>query len=405
MEYEENLLFTPEGVRDIYGTECEKRRRVESGIHSIMNVYGFQDIQTPTFEFFDIFKQERGTVGSKEMFKFFDQYNNTLVLRPDITPSIARCVAKYYADEQLPIRLCYAGSTFIHRRGYQGKLSEISQIGAELMNDASSDADAEMIALTVECLAKAGLEEFKIDVGHAGFIRGIMEETGFSKQEVEQYKMLLANKNLFGVEQMMEEKDISQEWKEFLVRLPDLFGGKETLAYAKKYIHHPLALEAIERMERVYEILDIYGDLGQCVTFDLSMQSHYEYYTGIIFKAYTYGTGEAIVTGGRYDKLVEQFGKKTPAVGLAIVLDQLMNALGRQKADIPTDGDGVLVLYHSAQRKTAIHTGNRYRDGGHRVMLMRKNAETGLEEYRQYAEQHQIATVLYVESDESVKQL
>lgn len=102
MDYEENLLFTPEGVRDIYGTECEKRRRVESGIHSIMNVYGFQDIQTPTFEFFDIFKQERGTVESKEMFKFFDQYNNTLVLRPDITPSIARCVAKYYADATVP---------------------------------------------------------------------------------------------------------------------------------------------------------------------------------------------------------------------------------------------------------------------------------------------------------------
>ena len=102
---------------------------------------------------------------------------------------------------------------------------------------------------------------------------------------------------------------------------------------------------------------------------------------------------------------MEQFGKKTPAVGLAIVLDQLMNALGRQKADIPTDENGVLVLYHSAQRKTAIHTGNRYRDEGRRVMLMRKNAETALDEYRQYAEQHQIATVLYVESDESVKQI
>ena len=117
MDYEENLLFTPEGVRDIYGTECERRRKVEEDIHKIMKQYGFHYIQTPTYEFFDIFKQERGTVASKEMFKFFDQYNNTLVLRPDITPSIARCVAKYYSGEELPIRLSYSGSTFIHRRG------------------------------------------------------------------------------------------------------------------------------------------------------------------------------------------------------------------------------------------------------------------------------------------------
>lgn len=397
MDYEENLLFTPEGVRDIYGVECEKRRKVEEEIHRIMKLYGFQYIQTPTFEFFDIFKRERGTVASKEMFKFFDQYNNTLVLRPDITPSIARCVAKYYAREDMPIRLSYSGSTFIHRRGYQGKLSEISQIGAELMNDSSSDADAEMIALTIECLAKSGLREFKIDVGHAAFIRGVLEETGFSKEEIEQYKTYLANKNIFGVEEMMESKSISDERKELLIRLPDLFGGKETLAFAREHVSHPLALEALDRLEKVYEILAIYG-LEESVTFDLSMLSHYEYYTGIIFKAYTYGTGEAIVTGGRYDKLIEQFGKKAPAVGLAIVLDQLMNALESQKADISLDKDGVLILYRSADRKTAVHTGNRYRDEGRQVLLMRKDSAKETDDYRAYAAEHGYSDVIYVEN-------
>lgn len=396
MDYEENLLFTPEGVRDIYGVECEKRKKVEEDIHKIMKLYGFQHIQTPTFEFFDIFKRERGTVASKEMFKFFDQYNNTLVLRPDITPSVARCVAKYYEREDMPIRLSYSGSTFIHRRGYQGKLSEISQIGAELMNDSSSDADAEMIALTVECLAKSGLGEFKIDVGHAAFIRGVLEETGFSKEETERYKTFLANKNIFGVEEMMESKSISDERKELLIRLPDLFGEKETLAFARERVSHPLALEALDRLEKVYEILAIYG-LEESVTFDLSMLSHYEYYTGIIFKAYTYGTGEAIVTGGRYDKLIEQFGKKAPAVGLAIVLDQLMNALESQKADIPLKKDGVLILYRSADRKTAIHTGNRYRDEGRQVLLMRKDGAKETDDYRAYAAEHGYSDVIYVE--------
>lgn len=397
MDYEENLLFTPEGVRDIYGKECENRREIEGRIHEIMKLYGFQHIQTPTFEFFDIFRQERGTVASKEMFKFFDQYNNTLVLRPDITPSVARCVAKYYAREEMPIRLSYSGSTFIHRRGYQGKLSEISQIGAELMNDSSSDADAEMIALTVECLAKSGLKEFKIDVGHAGFIRGLMEETGFQKEEVEEYKRLLANKNIFGVEEYLEKKKISPELRELLIKLPDLFGGRETLAYARENVHHACALEALERLETVYEILGIYG-LSDCVTFDLSMLSHYEYYTGTIFKAYTYGTGEAIVTGGRYDKLVEQFGKEAPAIGLAIVLDQLMNALYKQSAAFSEKKDNVLVLYRSADRKDAIHIGNRYRDKGREVILMRKSAEKALTIYEGYAAEHEIAAIVHVEN-------
>lgn len=396
MDYEQNLLFTPEGVRDIYGLECEKRKKIEADIHKIMKLYGFQDIQTPTYEFFDIFNRERGTVQSKEMFKFFDQYNNTLVLRPDITPSIARCAAKYYSREELPLRLSYSGSTFIHRRGYQGKLSEIFQIGAELMNDCSSDADAEMIALTVECLAKSGLKEFKIDVGHAGFIKGLMEETGFSPEEIAQYKKLIANKNMFGVEEMMENRDLSVSLKELLVRLPDLFGGIETLTYAKKNVHHAIALEALERLERVYEILELYG-LEESVTFDLSMLSHYGYYTGIIFKAYTYGTGEAIVTGGRYDNLIGQFGKKAPAIGLAIVLDQLMNALMGQDVPIPTEQNGVLILYRSADRKTAIQTGNRYREEGRTVLLMRKDADTGLETYQDYAAEHGVSTVVSIE--------
>lgn len=396
MSYEQNLLFTPEGVRDIYGVECEKRNRIEADMRKIMKLYGFQDIQTPTFEFFDIFNRERGTVASKDMFKFFDQYNNTLALRPDITPSIARCVAKYYSNEEMPIRLSYSGSTFIHRRGYQGKLSEISQIGAELMNDSSSDADAEMIALTVECLAKSGLKEFKVDVGHVGFIRGIMEEAAFTTEEINQYKKLLSNKNIFGVEEMMEKKEISSELKELLIKLPDLFGGIETLQFAKENVHNEMALQALDRLEKVYSILSIYG-LQECVTFDLSMLSHYEYYTGIIFKAYTYGTGDALVTGGRYDCLIEQFGKKASAVGLAIVLEQLMDALNRQHVVIETEQNGVLVLYRSADRKIAIEAGNQYREDGRRVLMMRKDSHTEMDVYKTYATENGVSVIAYVE--------
>ena len=150
----DKLLHTPEGVRDIYNTECAVKLLLQNNLHQVLELYGFRDIQTPSFEFFDIFNQERGTVASKDMYKLFDKEGNTMVLRPDITPSIARCVAKYYKDEELPIRLCYIGNTYINSSAYQGKLKEVTQLGAELVNDDSVDADAEMLAITIECLLK-----------------------------------------------------------------------------------------------------------------------------------------------------------------------------------------------------------------------------------------------------------
>ena len=110
----EKLLHTPEGVRDIYDAECKKKKKVISQIHHVLELYSYQDIDTPSFEYFDIFNMDKGSAASNEMYKFFDRNNNTLVLRPDITPSIARSVAKYYPEEQLPIRLCYAGNTFLN---------------------------------------------------------------------------------------------------------------------------------------------------------------------------------------------------------------------------------------------------------------------------------------------------
>ena len=127
------LLHTPEGVRDIYNKECERKLYLQTQIHKLLKLYGYSDIQTPTFEFFDVFSKDKGSTPSKNMYKFFDREGNTLVLRPDVTPSIARAVAKYFTDEDMPIRFCYTGNTFINNAEHQGKLKEVTQIGAELI--------------------------------------------------------------------------------------------------------------------------------------------------------------------------------------------------------------------------------------------------------------------------------
>lgn len=399
----DKLLHTPEGVRDIYNTECATKLMLQNKLHHVLKHYGFQDIQTPSFEFFDIFSQERGTVASKDMYKFFDRDGNTLVLRPDITPSVARCVAKYYKDEELPIRLCYIGNTFINNTSYQGKLKEATQLGAELMNDGSIEADAELLAMTIECLLQSGLKEFQLEIGYADFFRALIEKAGITDdEEITNLRVLIAKKNMFGVEEIIKEKMMSEELKEIFSKLPELFGSLDILSYAKGLTTDKRAIKAIEHLEKLYEIMAEYG-YEKYITFDLGMLSQYNYYTGIIFKAYTYGTGDAVATGGRYDNLVVQFGKECPAIGLVIVIDQLMLALSRQKLLEEPEASDTLILYRKNYRRQAIALAKHFREGGINSILQMSTDACEQEDYIAYAKRMNIGGILYLDNDDEIK--
>ncbi|NLO08565.1 MAG: ATP phosphoribosyltransferase regulatory subunit [Clostridiales bacterium] len=398
----DKLLHTPEGVRDIYNTECAVKLLLQRNLHQVLERYGFRDIQTPSFEFFDIFNQERGTVASKDMYKLFDKEGNTMVLRPDITPSIARCVAKYYKDEELPIRLCYIGNTYINSTTYQGKLKEVTQLGAELVNDDSVDADAEMLAITIECLLKSGLKEFQLELGNADFLKALIKEAGFEDEEdIVKLKDLIENKNMFGMEEIIMNKNMSKELEEMFLKLPELFGTLEVLEYAKSVTKNNRAIKAINRLEKLYDIMTEYG-FEKYISFDLGMLSKYDYYTGIIFKAYTYKTGEAIVTGGRYDNLVGQFGKDCPAIGLAIVIDNLLLALSRQKLLPTIESSDTLIIYTSKYRKTAIELAGYFRREGNNVILQLSKDEYKLEAYKVYLKNMNVGGLLYIDNDKDI---
>ena len=134
------------------------------------------------------------------------------------------------------------------------------------------------------------------------------------------------------------------------------------------------------------------------------MLSKFRYYTGIIFQAYTYGTGEAIATGGRYDNLLSQFGKKTPAIGFAFVLDELMLALRSQNIDIDAKEEDYLVLYRSANREKAIDIGKKIRAEHGSVRLMRKKADLPLEFYKEYGKRSEVATLIYIDDTGEVSE-
>ncbi len=345
MKNQNPLLHTPEGVRDIYGNEFVQKFELQQLLYRILAGRGYQGIETPTFEFFDVFSREVGTVSSRELYKFFDKEGNTLVLRPDMTPSIARAVSKYFHDET-PIRLCYMGNTFINYDKYQGRLKETTQMGAELMGDGSVASDVELLSVLIEALQEAGLREFQVSVGQVEFFKALLREAGIGNAAEESLRRLISDKNRFGAEELLASYDISEKLRATFLEMATLTGGEEALQKARSLTDNAEALEALERLQEIYEGLKKKG-YEKYVTFDLSMLSKYNYYTGIIFHAYSYGYGEPIAKGGRYDNLLSHFGRELPAVGFAIVVDQLQRALrndAEKKVNATDDGKRYLTF-------------------------------------------------------------
>lgn len=340
------LLHTPEGVRDIYGNEYLRKQEVENRLHAYMHLYGYEDIQTPTFEFFDVFSKEIGTTPSRELYKFFDKEGNTLVLRPDFTPSIARCAAKYFCDELIPLRFCYVGNTFTNTSNLQGKLKESTQMGAELIGDSSVEADAEMISLVVKSLQDIGLQRFQISIGEVEYFKGLCEEAGLNEETEMNLRACISGKNYFAAQELLKERDVKEPYNSRLLKIADMFGNMCSLSEAKTMVNNKRSLDAIQRLEKLNEVLKAYG-VAEYISFDLGLLSKYKYYTGVVFKVYTYGVGDAIVKGGRYDNLLSQFGKESPAVGFCMLIDNILEALSSQKIEVVPNPVSVQKIYYN----------------------------------------------------------
>ena len=391
----EKLLHTPEGVRDIYNVECGKKLALENRLKKTLHLFGYHDIQTPTFEYFDVFRKEIGTIPSKDLYKFFDKEGNTLVLRPDITPSIARVAATLFGEEDLPIRLCYTGNTFINHSNNQGRLREVTQMGAELIGDDSVEADAEMLAMVIESMQAIGLKEFQLSVGHLGFFQSLIEDAALDEEARERVIELINNRNYFGVEEYLDSIMVKRSSKEAFAALGNLVGGVEVLAKAKNIAPNSSGIMAVKRLEKIYDILALYG-VEKFVTFDLSMTGNYGYYTGIIFRGYTFGTGDAVVKGGRYDHLLEKFGKTSASIGFAIVIDELMNALIRQKIRIVYTRKNAIILYDESRARDAIRLAKDFRAKAKNTELIKKSPEKGLEDYIRFGKEYYAGSLVYI---------
>lgn len=377
-------LHTPEGVRDIYNDECEKKHYILDRMRQVIQYYGYRFIETPTFEFFDIFGQEVGTTPSKDLYKFFDREGNTLVLRPDMTPSIARAASKYFPIETEPVRLCYEGNVFINNNSYQGRLKESTQLGVEFIGENSVDADGEIIALVVNNLKAAGLEQFQISIGHADLFRQLMKAADFDAEAEETLRDLILNKNFFGVDEFLERHQVTDDLRSLFSMLGKMYASPKEWAGMKEIaLRFPGVADALSYLQELYELLEVY-DVTKYVSFELGLISSYSYYTGILFSGYTFGSGEPIVKGGRYDGLLSYFGKEAPAIGFALMVDQLLLALERQKIAISAGQEAEIILYTPQQRKIAATTAEELRNAGKIVRLHLMDLDShSIADYRQ----------------------
>lgn len=346
------LLHTPDGVRDLYGEELSLKAYAQKKIRHFLRSYGYREIQTPTFEYFDMFSSKIGTTPSKELYKFFDKEGDTLVLRPDFTPSIARCAAKYYMDESIPVRFWYKGNAFTNSGSLQGKLRENTQMGAELIGDGSAAADAEMIGMCIKALSACGLRDYQISVGNIEFMKGLCEDAKLSEETEALLRDYISIKNFYGAEEVLKSNHVCDETIAIFRKVSDCYDDPNVLNELKTMSLNDRCLGAIERLQEIGGILREMG-VSKYVSYDLGMVSKYNYYTGMIFKAYTYGVGDAIVKGGRYDSLLEQFDKSCPATGFVVLIDDLVTALKR--ADVYVEAESVtMILYKEGELMKAL---------------------------------------------------
>ena len=400
----QQMLHTPEGVRDIYGIEYRKKLILEEKLQKVLRLYGYHDIQTPMFEYFDVFGKEVGTTPSRELYKFFDREGDTLVLRPDITPSIARVANTLFDIDGAPLRLCYKGNTFINHSSYKGKLREHTQLGAELIGSDSVEADAEMIAMAIEGLLEAGLQEFQIHIGNVDFFERLIKAAELDEEEEHRLREFIRNRNYYGVDELLEKNHAKVTIKAAFQVLPELVGGQEVLKDAKKIALTQEILDAAKRLEKLYKILSLYG-VEKYVTFDLSMSGTYGYYTGIIFKGYTFGTGDAVVKGGRYDHLMEKFGKTAPSIGFVIVVDELLAAFTRQKVEIPCQVKRTFILYDKERTAEAITLAKDFRKNGKVTELAIRTKEVSVEAFIEKAKKHFCSSMMYLKNSNEIEMI
>lgn len=348
--------ITPEGTRDRLFEECYAARRAEEQLRQVFMNRGYEEVFTPTLEFYDVFAKNSSYFPQETMYKLSDGNGRLLVLRPDATTPIARLAATRLQDEPLPIRLCYHRSVFRADKVMSGRSDELIQSGVELIGAPSVRADIEVMATAVEALAKCGITNFRFEIGHVGFFNHLISKIQADDAVKEDIRAYIESKNYAALGDLLDTVGPSDAARALRL-LPRLFGGAGVIDEAAKLFDDEETAGILATLSEVYGQLSQMG-YGGNIILDLGLVNKNEYYTGVVFRGYIEGSGDAVLSGGRYDTLLGEFGAPAPAVGFGVntdaVAQSILNA-GVVRRNIPDilvfalDGYEMKAFRHSQQ--------------------------------------------------------
>lgn len=389
----DTLLQVPYGTRDVLPGEAAARRQMEDKICGLFALWGYDEVTTPTFEYLDTFAG-MGQPGAGA-FKFFDRKDNILMLRTDMTTPIARMVATRMRKDKGVKRLFYRAQLFRYEEAQAGRQCEFTQCGIEMMGASGAAADAEVIALAVNTLLEAGLKDFNITLGHMEFINGLIEAAALTEEQARGIKHCLMKRNVAGLEEAVEGARIPEQLANIFKELLFLHGGIGLLEDMQKRVLSRRCWNALENLREIYELAEAYG-VEQYMSFDLGLTRSLDYYTGMLFEGYAVGMGYSLIGGGRYDNMMERFGKPCPATGFALGIDRIALTLERQGRQLVKKPATVFVAYGEGKAAEGIRRACALRKEGKRVKLAdRAMTET---EMHQVAQDNDFDTCQYIEA-------
>lgn len=361
-------LHIPEGTQDYLVDECYNKQCLEQRLIALFHRWGYRSVETPIYEYYDVFSDSSKYRHQEEILKFVDRNGRIAALRPDMTVPVARLVSTKMLSEPLPLRLCYAGDVFRYDDLQAGRQRQFTQAGVELIGSPSVLADAELIALAITALKDAGLDDFHIVIGQVDVFKSILRESCADQQYVQQLSYLIDQKNIPAVEKLLRDLDIDERQKELLIELPQWFGGIDILARVRTSVSEPSVAAALDNVYGIYHALDQWG-MSDYISIDLGIIPHLDYYTGMVFNAFVPELGYAICGGGRYDNLLTSFGRDLPATGFAIGIKRLMLALEKQGKLTPAPACRYLIAYDAHGMKAAFERAQELRRCGQDVLL------------------------------------
>jgi ATP phosphoribosyltransferase regulatory subunit len=310
----------PPGTQILIGRAAKRRRVLERAICSVFEGWSYEEIIPPIFDYYDVFAKGWGQ--EEQIYRFIDREGNILALRPEFTSLVAKTVATRLASSPKPIRLFYSGEVLRFEQPKGGRQREFAQIGIEHYGGSWKSADVEILLVAVETFQRLGIQSFQINLGSVDFFGGIVDRMELPKEQINTLKEVLNIKDQPGLEALLQTLPLEDRRKKILRAVPHLTGGRAVIAEARSLVKNSRSVEALDHLEEIYSIFERL-DLAQHLTIDLGEIRGFDYYTGILFRAYVRGLGFEVAGGGRYDGLPASFGEDVPAVGFSFSLDRL----------------------------------------------------------------------------------